>query len=295
MKTVEKNTHKSKIKEIKTQSDTYFSLIDNESDRTDTIMKHIGKEFIQFYFCTKGTASLHFNQDHYQFSIREGVSFLLYNPTRELLMNLNISRYSRVAIVVISVKALHALFLDSVDQIPFLNAESVAKKFYSEKEISPSIRLVLSQMDHYVLNASLEKLYYNAKICELFALYFRNEQTGEGNCPFFSDEVNIHKVKKAKDLLIQDVSNPPSLRVLTAEVGLSNHQLKEGFKKIFGTTVYGYLLDHKLNIAREKLEEKRMQVQEVAYFLGYENPSHFIKAFKKKYGITPKKYVGALR
>ncbi|XCI75113.1 MAG: AraC family transcriptional regulator [Flavobacteriales bacterium] len=294
MKSIKKNTHKSNIKEIKTQSETYFALIDNESNQTDTIVKHIGKEFIQFYFCTKGMVSLHFNQDHYQSSIRDGFSFLLYNPMIELPMNLNVSRESRVVIVVISVKALHFLFLENVDHIPFLNAENVINKFYTEKEISPAISMVLSQMEHYALNASLEKLYYNAKVCELFVLYFYDGQIGEDHCPFLSNEVNIHKIKQAKDLLIKNVTCPPSLKNLTTQVGLSDYQLKEGFKKIFGTTVYAYLLDHKLNIAREKLEERRMQVQEVAYLLGYENPSHFIKAFKKKYGITPKKYLGTL-
>ncbi|XOD69031.1 MAG: helix-turn-helix domain-containing protein [Flavobacteriales bacterium AspAUS03] len=294
MKSIEKNTYKSNIKEIKTQSETYFALIDNETNQTDTIAKHIGKEFIQFYFCTKGMVSLHFNQGHYQLPIRDGFSFLLYNPMMELPMNLNISRESRVVIVLISVKTLHVLFLENADHIPFLNAENVTKKFYAEKEISPAISMVLSQMEHYVLNDSLKKLYYNAKVCELFALYFYNGQNSENHCPFLSNEVNIHKIKKAKDLLIKNVADPPSLKTLTTQVGLNDHQLKEGFKKIFSTTIYGYLLDYKLNIAREKLEEQRMQVQEVAYLLGYENPSHFIKAFKKKYGITPKKYLGTL-
>ncbi|MFV0238207.1 MAG: helix-turn-helix domain-containing protein [Flavobacteriales bacterium] len=38
------------------------------------------------------------------------------------------------------------------------------------------------------------------------------------------------------------------------------------------------------------MKNSSMSVQDVAYEIGYDNPSHFISAFKKKYNITPKKY-----
>jgi AraC-like DNA-binding protein len=46
-----------------------------------------------------------------------------------------------------------------------------------------------------------------------------------------------------------------------------------------------------MNSAKTLLDQGRSQVSEVAYALGYGSASHFISAFKKKYGITPKKYV----
>ena len=64
-----------------------------------------------------------------------------------------------------------------------------------------------------------------------------------------------------------------------------------GFKEIYGDTVFGFLLSHRLDHARVLLDAAKLQVNEVAYQIGYSNPSHFIAAFKKKFGITPKKYL----
>ena len=63
---------------------------------------------------------------------------------------------------------------------------------------------------------------------------------------------------------------------------------------MYGNTVGGFILDYKMNSAKALLDSRNYQVSEVAYALGYGNPSHFITAFKKKYQITPKKYLQQL-
>ena len=54
-----------------------------------------------------------------------------------------------------------------------------------------------------------------------------------------------------------------------------------------------FLLDHKLEYARQLLDSGQHNVNEVGLKVGYSTGSHFISAFKKKYGTTPKKYVTA--
>ena len=87
------------------------------------------------------------------------------------------------------------------------------------------------------------------------------------------------------------MDNPPGLKELSKTAGLNEYQLKVGFKEIYGDTVFGYLLNHRLDHARVLLDSAKYQVNEVAYQIGYSNPSHFIAAFRKKFGITPKKYL----
>ena len=88
--------------------------------------------------------------------------------------------------------------------------------------------------------------------------------------------------------------DPPSLDELASEIGLSLKKLKDGFKQIYGDTVFAYLLDHKMDEARKMLESQKYNVNEVGLKLGYSTSSHFINAFKKKYGTTPKKYLGSV-
>ena len=90
------------------------------------------------------------------------------------------------------------------------------------------------------------------------------------------------------------MTDPPSLDELAVNIGLSLKKLKEGFKQLYGDTVFAYLLDHKMDEARIMLDSQKYNVNEVALKLGYSTSSHFIAAFKKKYGTTPKKYLGSV-
>ena len=98
------------------------------------------------------------------------------------------------------------------------------------------------------------------------------------------------------------ISHPDCLKHITPEnhpervdrlisVMDSLKNLKEGFKQVYGNTVFGYLYDHKMNVASQMLSTKNYNVNEVALHLGYSTASHFINAFKNKFGTTPKKYL----
>lgn len=103
------------------------------------------------------------------------------------------------------------------------------------------------------------------------------------------------KIKKAKDIIISRMSEPPSLQDLANEIGLTLKKLKEGFKQIYGDTVYGFLFDYKMEQARRLLESNQYNVNEVGLKIGYSTSSHFIAAFKKKFATTPKKYISSLQ
>jgi AraC-like DNA-binding protein len=126
---------------------------------------------------------------------------------------------------------------------------------------------------------------------EILSLYFSTKKPNTESCPFLNDQETVRKIKHAKEYLLKNLESPPSLKELAKFAGLNEYQLKVGFKEIYGNTVYGYLLDHKLDHSRALLDSNKFQVNEVAYEIGYTNPSHFIAAFRKKFGITPKKYL----
>jgi AraC-like DNA-binding protein len=141
----------------------------------------------------------------------------------------------------------------------------------------------------------MKALYLKGKVYELLSLYFnKNEDTDIEQCPFLIDEDNIRKIRLAKELILKNISEPPSLQMLSESIGLSLNKLKEGFKQLYGDTVFGYLLDHKMEEARRMLASKNYNVNEVGLKIGYSTSSHFIAAFKKKYGTTPKKYLMSL-
>ena len=77
---------------------------------------------------------------------------------------------------------------------------------------------------------------------------------------------------------------------LARQVGMCDYNLKRGFKEAFGTTVFGYLRDRRLEKAQQLLLEQKMTVASVARAVGYDSPTSFTTAFKRKFGVGPKAY-----
>ncbi|EGT3616612.1 AraC family transcriptional regulator [Clostridium perfringens] len=114
---------------------------------------------------------------------------------------------------------------------------------------------------------------------------------------------SLLNTKGAKDIIANDFNNPISRSIQIMKSNLKNNitvseiayalnmslpSFSSKFKKVMGMTPNDYLTNLKLNEAARLL--KLNSVTEVAYDLGYENISHFISLFRKKFGLTPKQY-----
>ena len=270
----------------------YIIRFVNENDNTLKFQEAVSQEFIQFHFCQKGSGSFEFNGGTYQLPLMEKSVNLLYNPLKALPIDLKLSNYSSVVSLVISIKKFHSLFSEDADHIHFLSPENNKKKYYDTRNISPAMSVVLSQILEAKIHETIKPLYFKGKVYELLSLFFnKNEDTDVEQCPFLVDEENVRKIKKAKEIILNQMTEPPTLQGLASEIGLNVKKLKEGFKQIYGETVFGYLLDYKMNEARIMLNTKQYNVNEISIKLGYSTSSHFISAFKKKFGTTPKKYL----
>ena len=273
----------------------YILTSQNNTNFIETVERDIDSSFIQFHFCIKGSCNFIFNEGRYKLGINEEHSLLLYNPQRNLPINLEINPNSWLVSILISIQKFHGLFSKEADYITFLSDDNKDKKYYKDGDISPSMAIVLNQLINYNLNPSIKNLYFRGKAYELLSLYFnRNEDANVEQCPFLVDEANVIKIRRAKDIVISRMAEPPSLNELSDEIGLNLKKLKEGFKQIYGDSVFSFLFDYKMEIARKLLESGEHNVNEVGLKVGYSTSSHFISAFKKKYGTTPKKYIQSL-
>jgi AraC-like DNA-binding protein len=278
--------------EIKIDDDFILIRFQNDTDKASTFQRPVTLGLIQFHFGLKGSAKFIFNNGNYILDLKEEKCLLFYNPEKELPLNIEIAPKSWLITILVSIKKFHGLFTTDAEHIPFLSQENKDKKYYNESDISPSMAIVLNQMFHYNLNPSIKNLYYKGKGYELLSLFFnRNEDPNAEQCPFLIDEENVLKIKKAKEIIIANMAEPPSLESLANQVGLTLKKLKMGFKQIYGDTVYGFLFDYKMEYARQLLDSGSYNVNEVGLKIGYSTGSHFIAAFKKKFATTPKKYL----
>ena len=288
----EKNIAIGSFTEILLEQGFLILIYQNENEEVETLVRDIDSSYIQFHFCIKGSSTFIFNNGNYRLPVADENSLLLYNPQRNLPIHLEIQPNTWLLSVIISIKKFHSLFSQESDYISFLNQDNKDKKYYKDGKISPSMAIVLNQLINYNLNQSIKNLYFKAKAYELLSLYFnRSEDANIEQCPFLVNETNVVKIRKAKDIIISRMAEPPTLQELADEIGLNLKKLKDGFKQIYGDSVFSFLFDYKMEFARKLLETGDHNVNEVGLKIGYSTSSHFIAAFKKKYGTTPKKYI----
>jgi AraC family transcriptional activator of pyochelin receptor len=290
-----KNVGESSFDEITLEKGFYVLHFQNESNLVQNFEREINSTFIQIHFCLRGNSKFLFNNGSYSFDVLDNRSILLYNPQRVLPINLEIQPKTTLISLLISIEKFHSLFSKESGYIPFLSNENSNKKYYDDKEIKPTVSIVLQQIINSNINSSIRELYVKGKVYELLSLHFQKDETAEGEyCPFLVDEQNVLKIRKAKEIIILRMAEPPSLQELANEIGLNIKKLKEGFKQIYGDSVFSFLFDYKMEHARRLLETNQYNVNEVGTQVGYSTASHFIAAFKKKFGTTPKKYVMSL-
>jgi len=290
-----KNIATGSFNETRLDEGFFVLTYQNETSDLQIVEREIDSSFIQFHYCIKGSSDFIFNNGNYRLKIEEENSLLLYNPQRDLPIHLEVHSKSWLVTVLVSIKKFHGLFSQEADYITFLSVDNKDKKYYKDGKITPSMAIALNQIINFNLNSSIKTLYFKGKALELLSLYFnRSEDADIEQCPFLVDETNVIKIRKAKDIMIARMAEPPTLQELSEEIGLSLKKLKEGFKQIYGDSVFSFLFDYKMEVARKLLEAGDHNVNEVGLKVGYSTSSHFISAFKKKYGTTPKKYLMAL-
>ncbi|QWX83756.1 helix-turn-helix transcriptional regulator [Cellulophaga sp. HaHaR_3_176] len=291
----DKSTAKGSFEEVLIDEGFFVLKIQNDDAHTQKVSREIDSSFIQFHFCLKGSAKFIFNDGRYALEVSEENSLLLYNTQIDLPLNLELNPNSWLVSVVMTIRKFHSLFSREADYIPFLSKDNKDKKYYSQEGVSPAIAVILSQMMNYNLHPSIKELYIKGKVYELISLYFNKSTDADiEQCPFLVDEDNVRRIRKAKEIMISRMAEPPTLNELSDEIGLSLKKLKEGFKQIYGDSVFSFLFDYKMDYARKMLESGQHNVNEVGLKVGYSTASHFIAAFKKKYGTTPKKYLMSL-
>ncbi len=266
---------------------TSFDRYENTDDVSYFVEANLRKDRIQFFFGLDGKSRLHFGP--YIRNIDDQNITFLFNPLQEHDFKLEILPNTRLITLFIPLEKLHKLF--TPEDLPILHNEAIQQKIYQDKPMSQSLLLTLLPLYKIKLNKAIEKTYYYGKMLEVVSLYFSDKEADNVSCPFLNDENTLKKIKDAKEIILMELKNPPTIADLARTVSIPEYQLKSGFKELYGHTVYEYALIKKLELARKLMDTENLQVNEVAYDIGYSNPSHFITAFKKQFGVTPKKYL----
>ena len=168
----------------------------------------------------------------------------------------------------------------------------IARPFHqSLGQTTPAMHQALQQILHCPYSGLTRQLYLEGKALELLTLqlaHWKAEESPSKPKTLRSDEVE--RLHHAREILIQQSAEPPSLRELARQVGLNDRKLKQGFRCLFNTTVFGYLQEHRMQQAKQLLHQPNLTIAAVAARVGYRNPEAFSTAFRRKFSISPKAY-----
>lgn len=157
------------------------------------------------------------------------------------------------------------------------------------QKINPILQVPFTQMKENNISSLLRFIYLESKAKEIVTLTLENEviKRKDTTRKIKLNKSDLSKMYLVKKIMIENMENPPSILELSKMVGLNTYKLKVGFKEMFGTTIFGYLRDIRMEKARLLLENHELNINEIANEVGYSNPSHFATAFRKKYDVTP--------
>ena len=151
--------------------------------------------------------------------------------------------------------------------------------------------LAIEALLNHTYSDSRENIFINAQT-QILLLYSLDCMLGEKTeqpftCKFLSNEEDKEKILKAREILLQHIGEPITIKALSRKVAINECYLKKGFKEIFGTTIFDFYQGQRMEHAKYLLYEKGLSVTEVSLSLGYSSISHFSTAFKKHTGLKP--------
>ena len=98
------------------------------------------------------------------------------------------------------------------------------------------------------------------------------------------------KIRTAVFILNSVYANPPTLPALAQKLGMSETQLKSGFKSMTGTTVLQYCISKRIDAAKLLLSENRQSISEIGDIVRYQDHSAFSRAFHRLSGCSPRQW-----
>lgn len=251
------------------------------------------EDYVQLLFCFADGVSWNIADNRQSVSIQKGEScvyrghgkmeYLCYSGNREFLFK-NI----KIPITYFD-KILNDYFEES-------EIEAYRKKLLtgiSKIGITPYMEHIFAELkDFNQYQGGLGYLFLESKIFELLSVYLGEvlELSILSSSHISISKTDRNAIIEAKKIIDSQLAFAPGCEELARMVSMSTSKLTKGFSSMFGMSVHAYIIDQRLERAASLLLDSNLNVSQIAALVGYSKASNFAAAFKRKYGVIPKKY-----
>lgn len=127
-------------------------------------------------------------------------------------------------------------------------------------------------------------------ICTIWELFYRNREKITVTDPKQVMNPAQSRLQQMISFIQNHYSDPIALADIARAANISQSEAARCFKKYLGTAPVNYLIQYRLEAAKEKLQTSSLSVTDVAIQCGFESVSYFDRVFRKKYWLTPKEF-----
>ncbi|MDC6389036.1 AraC family transcriptional regulator [Maribacter sp. PR1] len=175
-----------------------------------------------------------------------------------------------------------SVFNDDKNNMPYSHGGSYSLK------IADEVKELNNVHDSGIMRTlSIEGRIY--LILSLQLLEHHNSES-EGKVQESISKEDIKKIHHLADYIIDNISGPISVQVLSRKSGLSPKKLQLGFKVLYSKTVNEYVRQLKLEVSRDYIKTTDLTISEIVYLVGIKSRSYFSKIFNEAYGVLPTEY-----
>ena len=248
-------------------------------------------EYVRLHFGLKGDYRFTYEQLGKSFDLIGGHHNIMYSNG----LNLIIENKS-LKIDTFGIDFPKERFIEIVDESDELLAPFIANLHQGKSSIltdhwgtlNNNIQCAIDDILFSPYDGQMQKVFLLAKSLELIVHCLDNYRRVSIREPIFiKNESDREKVMAARDYLMEHIHAPPTISEVSQVVGLNEFKLKRGFKEVFQTTMFDYLSERRLNLAKQLLLDTQKGVAQIAFELGYSSPQHFSNQFRKKFGVAP--------
>ena len=232
------------------------------------------------------------------FSNQAGAGGIIFLPRQEGCISIPGNQRVTLVHIHLSPQLFHSLFYPDRDSIPkglqFVMDGRQNHSWSFRSGISMHARDSLNRLMAGPAPGTPVRIFYQAIALDLLAGQLARANTAAIPVAGLSRD-DRDRVAHARELLVRDLTSPPCLKQLARTTGLNMNKLQQGFRCLYGVSVFQYLQSFRVKEANRLFHETDMNVSQAAFAVGYTNVSHFSRAYKKHFNTLPKKHLTCIK
>ncbi len=249
----------------------------------------LAEHHVSFNFCLKGRQEFALTGNYTSTEADPRQCNVLLLPDERFSTRMEVTGEFSTATFFLSLGRYFDLLGESVELLPQnfrIAAERANLCYFKNHDWHPRIRQIISQILHEQFSPLAGRIFLESKMLELIAVLLELHHRASEQQTYMPKR-DEEKLRYVRDILEQNLADPPSLSQLARLAGTNEFALKKGFKQVFGVPVFQFLQQLRMARAAELLHQGEQAVGEVALAVGYDNLSAFARAFRQAHGVPP--------